>query len=308
MKIAVIGAGAVGSIFTAQLAKAGHDITLIDKYPQRAALLCESGMNVTGARGEYHTPINAVTDAADLGPVDLVLVCVKAYDTQKAIEQHLALVNEQTAVMTLQNGLGNVEQICKVVDPKNVLGGTTAQGGYLTGDGALFHAGNGPTHIGEPSGQSTPRILEIATMFSNAGIETHVSDNVDVLIWTKLVINVGLNALTALLHVNNGLTAKLEPSRAVQKAAVAEALLVAKAAGIPLNAEEVAQKVIDVANVTFENVNSMLSDVMKKRRTEIAYINGAVCDKGAQHGIATPVNQTLTNLIRATETAYGKTI
>jgi 2-dehydropantoate 2-reductase len=308
MKIAVIGAGSVGSLFSGSLTKAGYDVTLIDKYEDRAVLLNKEGLHVEGVSGTWHVPMKATIDASSIGPVDFVFVCVKAYDSKNAIAQHQVLVGDNTTVATLQNGLGNVPDIASVVGEEKVVGGTTSQGGYLTEPGHFYHAGNGPTHIGEITGETTERLRTIGEMFSKAGIETHISDNIDALIWTKLVINVGINPLTALLHVRNGQTADIEPSGAVQKEAVEEALAVAAAAGIPINGPEVAQKVPDVARVTYENINSMLTDVVKQRRTEIDYINGAICKEGEKVGVPTPVNRILTNLIKATEEAYGKTV
>lgn len=308
MKFAIIGAGSVGSIFAAQLYRAGNEVTFIEKFPDISALINEKGLYVQGVLGEYNVTPKSTTNAADVGQVDVVLVCVKAYDTEKAIREHAAVVNEDTAVVTLQNGYGNVDILCDVAGTEKVIGGTTAQGGYLKEPGVLFHAGNGPTVIGEVSGEVTARIKSIAETFNEAGIATEISGDVNALIWTKLIINVGLNPLTALLRVTNGLTSELENSRSVQKAAVAEALAVAKAAGVNIDPESVAKKVVEVAQVTFENINSMLSDTRKQSRTEIDYINGAVAKLGRELGIPTPVNDTLTNLIRATEESYGRTV
>ena len=308
MKIAVIGAGAVGSLFGGLLSKAGFHVTLIDKYPERAALLSASGLAMEGLSGDLQIPIQATTDASTLGSADLVLVCVKAYDSGQAITQHKAVVGPATTVLTLQNGLGNVEQIAAVVGHDKLVGGTTAQGGYMIEPGRFRHAGNGPTHIGEISGKRTERIQIIADAFNQAGIATSLSDNIDELIWTKLVVNVGINALTALLRVNNGLTSSVEAARAVQKTAVDEALAVAQAAGIKLDAVQVAQKVVDVARVTELNVSSMLTDVKKERRTEIDFINGAVCVEGDKVKVPTPVNQTLTDLVKAIEQTHGRRV
>lgn len=308
MKISLIGAGAVGSIFGSLLAKGGQDVTLIGINPERIALLNEKGIKVNGVSGEFSVSVKAVTDVSSIDVADLVLVCVKAYDTKKALSQHNKHIGPETIILTLQNGLGNVEQIAKVCGHENVLGGTTAQGGYLLETGHLRHAGNGITHIGELSGKVTSRIEHVANIFNSAGIKTEISKNVDALIWAKIIVNVGINALTALLRVNNGKTASLSYARAIQEEAVNESLAVAKQAGIELDEKEIAARVVEVAKVTEKNVSSMLNDVLKNQRTEIDFINGAICNLGKKYSVATPVNQTLTNLIKATEQAYGMTV
>ena len=308
MKIAIIGAGSIGSLFGGFLTQSGESVILVDKYAQRVDLLNESGLRIEGVSGEHRIAVKAVTNVQNLGPVDWVFVCVKAFDTQKAVEQHRALIGPDTAVLTLQNGMGNVERIAQLVGAEHVLGGTTAQGGYLVESGHLRHAGNGPTHIGELSGEKTDRLRMIVDLFNRAGFATSMADNIDSLIWTKLVINVGINALTALLRVNNGLTSAVEPARKVQKAAVDEALAVARAAGISLDAEAVAGKVVDVAKATATNVSSMLTDVLESKQTEIGFINGAVCRQGEKLGVPTPVNWTLTKLVGALEATYDQVV
>ena len=308
MKIAVVGAGAVGSLFGGLIAKAGYDVVLIDRYPDRAKTVNENGMRIEGVSGEHHIHLKSTTDSASVGPADLVMICVKAYDTYEAVRQHLVLVDKNSMVLTLQNGLGNVDQIAKVIDSKQIIAGTTAQGGYILGPGKMNHAGNGPTHIGEITGASTNRIKSIAKIFTDAGFETHLSDNISVLIWTKLVVNVGLNCLTALLRVNNGLTSSQSDLRQVQKDSVNEALAVAEANKIPLDRKQVTEHVVKVAQATEKNISSMLTDVLKKRSTEIDFINGAICKEGERLGIPTPVNRTLTHLIKAVENTYDNTV
>lgn len=308
MKIAVIGAGSIGSLFGGLIVKAGYDVLLIDKHPDRAKIVNENGLKIDGVSGKHLIHIKSVVDSESVGPVDLVMVCVKAYDTYEAVSQHVSLVGENTTVLTLQNGFGNVEQIGKVINPEQIIAGTTAQGGYIIEHGHMHHAGNGATYIGEITGEKTKRIETISKIFHSAGFETHISDNISVLIWTKLVVNVGLNCLTALLRVNNGLTSSLPVLRLVQKDAVDEALAVAEKNGIPLDREKVADHVVKVAQATEKNVSSMLSDVLKKRSTEIDFINGAICKEGERLKVPTPVNRTLTNLVKAVEQSYDKTV
>jgi 2-dehydropantoate 2-reductase len=304
VKIAVIGAGAVGSLFSARLTEAGRNVVLIDKYPDRAKHLTQTGLSLTGVSGDRIVPVPATVDSDSVGTADLVLICVKAYDTKSAIEQHASLVGPNTSVLTLQNGLGNVDVLIEAVGVEKVLGGTTAQGGFMTGLGKFHHAGAGPTFIGEISGQSTDRVQMLAEMLNDAGIKTEISSDVNKLIWTKLVVNVGINALTALLQVTNGVTSSNEYARAVQRAAVDEAVTVGNSAGVDLDRDHLHKHVVAVAEATAPNINSMLADRRKKARTEIDYINGAIVRKGDELGIEVPVNRTLAHLMTAIETSY----
>jgi len=286
----------MGSLFAAYLTEGGLDVTLVDKLPARAAQLRASGIVVKGVRGEHRVRVRVTTDAASVGPAELVMVCVKAYDTEQALTQHLALVGPETVVWSVQNGLGNVEAMARVVSESHVVGGSTTLGANLLRPGLVHHAGDGNTIMGEIDGSRSERVERLARTLSGAGIPILVSDDIGRAIWSKLLINVGINALTALLWVRNGGLVEHEPPREVMREAVAEAVRAAGEQGLDFDIDQVQARVEEVARLTGQNRSSMLVDIQTGQRTEIDYITGALARLGRA-----PVNQTLTSLIRAME-------
>ena len=305
MKMAVIGAGAMGSLFGAYLAKAGEAVTVVDIWPDHVAAIRSQGLVLGEETGDEVVRLDAVLGTDGLAPVDLVILFVKATATRQAAIAAAALLGPGGRVLTLQNGLGNAEVIAETVGGENVLVGTTAQGATLLGPGRIRHGGRGETHIGRLSGDNDSFCAQVAAMLSKAGLPTVVEPDVRSLVWGKLVINTGINALTALLRLRNGQLAEQAETRRLLALAVEEAVLVARAAGVQLPYEDPVEKVLAVAVATGQNQSSMLQDVLRGSPTEIAVINGAIVREGERLGVATPVNRTLTLLVQALENQSG---
>ena len=306
MKFLITGPGAMGCLFASRLAKAGHGVTLLDHDPGRAERLNLQGIRVEGVSGEYTVRIPVVTGTAHEKP-EVVLICVKAYQTQRAAADLAAFLGPETALLTLQNGLGNLEILSQRFGKDRVIGGVTAQGATLLGPGHIRHAGEGETIIGPENSPGVP-VAEVVDAFNNAGFPTRMVENVNDLIWGKLIINVGINALTAITRLKNGRLPELDGTRWVMEAAVDEALRVADAGGVRLPYPDPQERVKTVCRNTAENIASMLQDVLKQRRTEVSYINGAIVREGDKLGIPTPVNHTLTCLVQAMEETYRERI
>jgi len=301
MKIAIIGAGAMGSLFGGRLALAGEEVWLLDVWEEHVRAIREKGLAIATAAGDLTARPQATTNPADIGKAELVIVFVKSAATRAAAETAAGLLGPQTAVLTLQNGYGNAEAIAEVVGAARVIAGTTAQGATLLGPGRIMHGGGGDTHIGELGGGRTARLAKVAACLTRAGIQTVADDNVASLIWGKLVVNVGINALTAITGLKNGELADHDETRQVLALAVEEAVKVADAAGVKLPYDNAVEKVLAVAVATAQNRSSMLQDLSGGRRTEIDAINGALVREGERVGVATPVNKVLTLLIKALE-------
>ena len=301
MKIAVIGAGAMGSLFGAYLAKAGEAVTVVDIWQEHVAAIRSQGLMLGEPAGDEVVRLDAMLGTGGLEPVDLVILFVKSAATQAAATDAAALLRPGGRVLTLQNGLGNAEAIAEIVGAERVLAGTTAQGATLLGPGRVRHGGSGETHIGRLSGEADAFCHEVAALLTNAGLPTVVEPDVRSLIWGKLIINTGINALTALLRLRNGQLADLAETRQLLALAVEEAVKVARAAGVQLPYEKPLEKVLAVAVATGQNQSSMLQDVLRGSPTEIAVINGAIVREGERLGVATPVNRTLTLLVQALE-------
>lgn len=306
MNFLVVGPGAMGCLFAVKLTRAGHRVTLLDYRVDRARLLNEKGIRVEGVSGDDAVMVPVET-APVSHPIDLALICVKAGRTLEAARDLATWVSPVTRLLTLQNGLGNVEALMGVFGRGRVLGGVTAEGATLLGPGHIRHAGRGETVIG-PSQGTKDFVSEIVAAFAAAGFQIRSVPSVTELIWGKLIVNVGINALTAITHLRNGQLPKTGGTRSVMAEAVHEAVQVAMAKGIELPYADPLKRVIQVCEATAQNIASMLQDVMNQRVTEVAYINGAVVREGGALGIPTPVNRTLTHLVEAIQETYGERI
>ncbi len=302
MKIVCVGPGAMGCLFGASLSRAGHEVSLLDYKEQRAALINKSGIRVESPEGNFSQRVPVDTHLRLKG-VDLVLICVKAGKTAEVARQLAGVIDNHTLVLSLQNGVGNVETLASALGEHRVLGGVTSEGATVLGPGHIRHAGKGQTFLGPLTGnpQSIPAIV---SAFNEAGFETRSSHNVQGLIWGKLIVNVGINALTAITHLRNGVLPELQETKSLMELAVAEAVEVARVKGIDLPYEDPPLKVIDVCKATAANVASMLQDVLNRRPTEVDFINGAIVREAKALGISAPVNHTLTQLVKAIEKSY----
>lgn len=302
MQFLIVGPGAMGCLFAARLKQAGFDALLMDYKKERADSLNRDGIYVQGVSGEYHAMVPVVTGTVKSTP-DVVIVCVKAYHTESAARSILPFVHPDTAVMTLQNGVGNVETLAEILDTDAIWGGVTSEGATLLDTGKIRHAGKGETIIGS-SDDTAGRVGEIISAFNTAGFETRSVDKIQALIWGKLIINVGINALTAITRLKNGRLPEIEGTRQILVEAVKEGVAVAEAKKIPLPYPDPVDRVIEVCRKTSDNIASMLQDVLKERATEVDYINGAIVREGALRDIPTPVNFTLTALVKTIQATY----
>jgi 2-dehydropantoate 2-reductase len=305
MKIAVIGPGAMGCLFAGALARKGQEVWLLDKDPERAAKINSQGISCEGVSGSWKAVVKATSDPKQIKEVDLVIICVKTYDTKSAALSAKALLGPETSVLTLQNGIGNIELISEVVGPERVIGGVTNLGATLLDVGKVRHAGKGETVIGRLDGSITVDLREIREAFIKSGFETRITRDIKNFLWSKLIINVGINALCAITRLNNGKLLDYETSRKILKNAVNEAVKVAKRKRIKLSYEDPLTKVEAVCEATCANVCSMLQDVLKKRRTEIDAINGVIVRYAEELNIPVPTNTMLVDLIKTIEASYA---
>ncbi len=304
MKIVIVGPGAMGCLFAAFLSKSKEDIWLLDKNKERAAKLGQNGVSIEGISGKWSAKVKSTADPKEIGTADLVIIATKSYDTKSAITHVKPVIGEKTGVLTLQNGIGNIEIISEVVGPDNVIAGTTNLGATLISDTHIRHAGLGETIIGKIDG-STPVILRnIRELFNKVKLETRISRDIKGILWSKLIINAGINALSALTRLHNGRLIEFEGTRRILRDAVTEAVKIAKRKRIKLIYEDPLAKVEAVCEATSGNVSSMLQDVLRKKRTEIDFINGVVVRLGQELGIPVPVNKMLVDLVKTLEASH----
>lgn len=304
MKIVIVGPGAIGSLFSAFLAKSGAELWLLDKDKERAHKINQQGIIIEGISGNWQAAVKVTVEINEIGSADLIIICVKSYDTKEAILKVKPLIGEDTLVLTLQNGLGNIEIISEVIGQDKVIGGVTNQGATLLDVGHIRHAGKGETVIGRIDGKISAQLRSIREVFNKVGLETRISRDIKGLLWSKLIINVGINALTAITRLNNGRLIEFGGTRKILNAAVMEAVKIAKRKRIKLIYDDPLAKVEAVCEATSLNISSMLQDVLKKKRTEIDFINGVIVRQGQELGIPTPVNSVLTDLVKTIESTY----
>jgi len=303
MKIVMMGAGAMGSLYGGLLASSGAEVWLVDLWKDHIDAIRSKGLTIEEKGQEKNSPINATTDVSSVGKADLVIFFVKTYHMGKAVSDALVLEKEKTVFLTLQNGLGNEEVLSRLVGRKKVLLGVTNHGATLLGPGKIRHAGWGKTFIGELDHQVTDRVVKIAGMFQRAEIETEISSNIQRLIWEKLLINIGINALAAVTGLKNGELLDHPETLMLMEAMVSEAVVVARKKGIPIEGNPI-ENVKAIAEATRMNRCSMGQDLDNKRRTEIDAINGALVREAERLGISVPYNHMITNLVKVIERAY----
>ncbi|OGF52867.1 MAG: hypothetical protein A2Z21_04185 [Candidatus Fraserbacteria bacterium RBG_16_55_9] len=305
MRIAIIGSGALGSLFGGLLARSGQQVWLYNcSLVEHVDAIRARGLTlqVEGARQTISVP--AVSDVREIrGAIDLLGIFVKAYDTEQAIQDALPLVGSGSWVLSLQNGVGQEEILARYLPKGQILRGVTAQGATLVEAGIIHWAGRGPTRLGylSPMGSSThQKIGEIVEVFNQAGIETYYEPEIHHWVWEKLLINAAINPLTTLFDIRNGILMEDPALRAITEDVVRETLPVVAAHGVLLSTEEALQRVEGICQATAQNLSSMLQDRHRSKRTEIEYINGAIAREGQRLGVPTPLNRFLTQLVRKT--------
>jgi 2-dehydropantoate 2-reductase len=302
MRFLIVGPGAMGCLFAARLKIADFDVTLLDHNEGRADKLNQQGIIVEGVSGEYSARVPVLVKG-DLNGFDFVLLCVKSNKTGAAAESLKNILSPETIVVTLQNGIGNLEILGDVFGNERVLGGVTAEGATLLEWGKIRHAGMGSTVIGPGRSVGGPA-EKLAAALNKAGFNVETSENVEGLLWGKLIINAGINALTAITRLKNGRLPELQGTSLIMEALVNEAVAIAKAKGIELPFADPLSRVIDVCRKTSGNIASMLQDVLNKRETEIDFINGAIVREGNALGMPTPANMIVTSLVKTLQESY----
>lgn len=309
MKIAVVGSGALGCLIAGFLKnRTKEDVWLVDHFSERAKKIGSDGIKVEAGASSFTADVNVTASPKDIGRSDLVILCVKSYSTDDVCKEIKDLVGNTTNILTLQNGIGNIQILNDAFGPEKIIGGVTNHGATLLGAGHVRHAGKGETVIGRSDGRVLGAVRDIALVLTKAGLETKVSKDINSVIWSKLVINVGINALTSITRLNNGMLIEHDECRQVMRGAVGEAVKVVKRKRIKLSYDDPIQKVESVCKATASNVSSMLQDVLNGKRTEIDFINGAIVRQAKALNIPTPVNEVLTNLVKTIEACYDRSV
>jgi len=293
MKIAVMGAGAVGCYYGGMLARAGHAVSLIGR-PQHVAAVRSDGLLLDTRSFRAHVPMLASTDASAAQGAQLVLFCVKSTDTESAAAQLSPYLEPGALVLSLQNGVDNVERLRSVLQ-QEVAPAVVYVATEMAGPGHVKHHGRGELVIGP-----APASEELVAMFTEAGVPVQISDNVIGALWAKLILNCAYNALSAITQLPYGRLVQGEGVQTVMRDVVQECLGVAQAAGVivPGDIWDAVQRLPGTMPAQF---SSTAQDLARGKRSEIDHLNGHVLCEGARLGIATPVNRVLHSLVKLLE-------
>ena len=313
MRIGIVGPGAMGCLLAGMMARAGNEVMLLDHEKERVEVINRDGLIVEGLGGTFRIKVPATLIPNDLSSDELIINCVKAYDT-KTVARVLQIIEPGPYFLTLQNGVGNVEILGETLPKEKILAGITSHGATDLGPGHVRHAGRGDTFIGYGFPETVRdadadiQLNRIKEMLTQSGFVTQLVPKIENLIWSKLLVNVGINALTALTRLPNGKLLDFPGTEEILKEAVQEGLLIGKKKGIEFIYADPLEQVKKVCRLTSSNVSSMLQDVLKKKRTEIDFINGVIMQEGEVLRIPVPVNRLLTRLIKTIEESYDQTV
>lgn len=306
MKIAVVGAGAMGSIFGARFHEAGHETMLVDVAQALVEKINADGVTIVAKEGGERTVrVPATTDPTSVGQAELVVFFVKCYHTAPAAESARPLVGPETAVASLQNGWGNGDVLASVFPPEQVVVGVTYNSGTVLELGKVAHPGVGPTLMGPYAGDSTVGAARLAEAIADAGLEAQVVTPVRPEVWKKLILNAATLPTAALTGMNAGALTMHEPMHELVTETAREAVAVARALGYDIDEDERISYIHGLLERAGPTRGSMLQDMEAARRTEIDVINGAVVRAADENDVPVPLNRGFVALIKGWESIRG---
>ncbi len=304
-RLAIVGAGAMGSIFGAALAEAGVDVTLLDVSRPLVDRINAAGVTVVRGGVERVVPVPATDDPSAIGRVGAAIVFVKCYQTEAAAELMRPLVADESVVASLQNGWGNEAILARAFGGDRVAAGVTYHSGTTLGPGRVSHNAPGPTFIGPYEGDSIERCRSLERALRSAGLDVTATSEVRLEVWKKLVFNAAGLAAGALTGLDPLATGQLREMRELVFALARESVEVARSAGYEIDADErVAAIAGALERAAPGTKGSMRQDVEACRPTEIDVINGAIVGEAVAHGREAPLNRALVALVKGYESAH----
>jgi len=304
MKIVVVGSGAIGSLYGAFLSRyEDNEVILVGRNPHVSAIQAK-GLKINGILGDHIFKLKAMKHASEVDTADLVIVTTKTYDTLEAAKSAKHLIAGGAAVLLIQNGLGTEEVVAKALNTTKVLRATTCMGALRTTPGVVTATGCGLTEIGSRYPENYELVEHLSNMMKEVGFNVRTSDNIEGVVWTKTLVNCGINPVGALTGLTNGEVYRNKALRGLIVRLVKEAVQVVEALGIELTTEDPVRYALGTAKATGDNVNSMLQDLQAGKRTEIDAITGEVIRLAKELGIKTPSSEAVYALVKALESKY----
>jgi 2-dehydropantoate 2-reductase len=308
MKIAVLGCGAMGSVYSGLFASAGHEVWAVDTWRDHVEAMRTKGLRVEGASGDRTVKVNATLTASDAGPCDLVIIATKARDVEAAAKSAKPLLGPDTLVLSIQNGLGGPDVTAGVLGRERVAVGVVGGfGASMRGPGHAHHNGMELVRLGELAGPVSPRLEAVAEVWRSSGFKVKCFDDIDQLVWEKLICNCCYSGTCAVTERTVGEVMEDPDAFRVASGCAAEAYAVARKRNIRLGFDDVVAYVRDFGSKIPNSRPSMLLDLMAKRRSEVDAINGAIPPAAKAVGLAAPCNEVVSALVRAKERKLGCT-
>lgn len=298
-KIAIVGTGAMGSVYAGLLASAGHEVWAVDTWREHVEAIRRGGLRVEGASGDRIAWPHATTDVAEAGPCDLVVVATKARDVVAAATAAKAIVADHTVVLTIQNGLGSAERIAGVLGSDGVAVGIVGGfGASIIEPGHVRHEGWEKLHLGELVGPATRRVVNVASIWSSAGFNVSVYDDIELMVWEKFICNVCFSGTCSVTGLTIGEVIADRHAWSIASGCATEAWAVGRALGVDLAIDDPVAYVREFGSAIPHARPSMLLDLLAGRPTEIDVINGAVPVQAERVGLRAPYNEVVSALVR----------
>ena len=277
MKIGIVGAGAMGSVYGGIFGDTGNEVWLLDIWEEHIKAIRRDGLRVQGASGDRVAFVNATIQAQEAGPCDLVIIATKAMDTEAAVENARPMISPQTVVLTIQNGLGNAERMERLIGPENLLVGIAGGfGASMVRPGHVHHVGWALIHLAECKGGVSERLNRVAAVWKAAGFNVVVVEDVQQMIWGKLLLNIAFSATCTVTGLRIGQVLNNPSAWSIAESCVQEACAVAEAKQIALSYQNPVAWVRELGSKMPEARPSMLQDLEAGRPSEIDSLNGAI--------------------------------
>ncbi len=306
MKIAIVGTGAMGSVYAGLFASAGHEVWAVDRWREHIDAIRSRGLRLEGASGDRTVKLNATTDTREAGACDLVILATKAMHVAQAAESVKPLLGKDTPVLSIQNGLGGPDTAANILGRERVMVGVVGGfGASMKAPGHAHHNGWELVRLGEFGGPITERLKKVEELWRGAGFRVKVFDDIDQLVWEKLICNCAYSGPCGVSERTTGEVMDDPDLSAVSAACASEAYAVARAKGVNLGFTDPVAYVRDFGSKIPHARPSVLLDLLAGRKSEIDVINGSIPRVGKQLGLAAPVNEAVTALVRAKERKLG---
>jgi 2-dehydropantoate 2-reductase len=304
-KVAIVGCGAMGSVYAGLMVSAGHEVHAVSLWPDHVAAMQERGLRVEGASGDRTVPIHASMTTEGIGACDLVIIATKAFDVEDAARASLKLLGPKTVVQTIQNGLGSAEKAASILGDEQIAVGVVGGfGASIRAPGHAHHNGMEMVRFGAYRGLPAADLEASAEIWRSAGFKVAIFSDLQQMVWEKLIMNVAFSGTTCATGMTIGQVMADPNAWSVAKGCAEEAIAVAKAAGIHLDVGDPIEHIRKLGGKIPNARPSMLLDYNARRRGEVDAINGSIPREAAKYGIPTPVNNTVVAIIKAREAGF----